>query len=185
MPVTEEDAERLIGLIIKTIEDTPLLSENLIVSDLINQWRSEVEAGRQVEKKLRVKENPRYQFDAGSSKGRPESSGEFIGRIDYKQFEQLEILINTLNLIFVVPEKMAFKVYDTISRIKKENEEGEGGYLSISLAGAGDSIDSKLDINLESIVEWAEGNGDISRLIREISDEIGSKVRLDLSDGGN
>lgn len=185
MPVTEEEAERLIGVIINTIGSTPHLSDNLIVSDLVSQWRSEVEAGRQIEKKLKVRENPRYQFDSGPSKSRPESSGEFIGRDDYKQIERLNLLINTVNLIFVVPEKMAFNVFDTIKRIKSEKDEEESDNFSIFLAGIGDGGEPKLEINQESIAEWGDEGEALAKLVREISGEISSKARLDLIDEGN
>lgn len=173
MPIEEAEAEKIIVHIEKVIREFSTDPDKQGILDILNQWRSDVEAGRPVEQKIRVRQSPGLDVLAGTPQTRATKSGDFVGKKDYSKIEQLDMLITALGLAFIAPQMMARYFLDTINK----NIDSEDGKLEenakIHLISIGDTAERELisPITFEKISQSQNATQRLTRLLVEISRE--------------
>ena len=112
MPISEDEAGRLIEIIERTVRGAAGHSRGIM--RLIDQWKADVEAGRPVERKLRVRQSPDADGLIEGPRSRSKSRGDFVGKEDFTNVEQLDMLVDALGLAFLAPYMMSKRLLDTI-----------------------------------------------------------------------
>jgi hypothetical protein len=89
MAISDEEANQVIAAIEEAFPHESLKLGRDAIADLLQQWRAEIEAGRPIDRKLKVTERPGLDELAGVPRTRTSSTGEFVGKQDYRPAEQL------------------------------------------------------------------------------------------------
>lgn len=182
MAISNDQAAHLIEHIEHSVRVEATKQDKQGIIDIINQWRSDVEAGRQIERKLTVRQSPGLDVLSDTPRTRSTSSGEFVGKEDFTPIEQLDMLITALGLAFVAPQMMAQRFIDAISEYSgadaKAQEEPVVRFIEL-----GEDTDLEPDadyqdrISRQSISQSREHVEDLATLLLEISDEAGLSHR--------
>lgn len=182
MAISNDQAAHLIEHIEHSVRVEATKQDKQGIIDIINQWRSDVEAGRQIERKLTVRQSPGLDVLSDTPRTRSTSSGEFVGKEDFTPIEQLDMLITALGLAFVAPQMMAQRFIDAISEYSgadaKAQEEPVVRFIEL-----GEDTDLEPDadyqdrISRHSISQSREHVEDLATLLLEISDEAGLSHR--------
>lgn len=144
------------------------------ITEIINQWRADVEAGRPVERKLKVRQSPGLDVLTETPRSRTMSSGEFVGAEDYSPIEQLDMLVSALGLALVAPQMMARRFMDAITDFSGLGTKGQYDPV-VRLVGIADTDEPEGDaparISRTSIDQSRELTGALDKLLREIARE--------------
>ena len=176
MAITEDEAGRLISTIVEAISSSER-PERLAISELISQWRAEIEAGRPVDRRLNVRQSPGLDEVAGVPRSGTSSSGEFVGKKDYTKVEQLNLLLEALGLAFVAPQMMASNFLDAIERCRSLPEGVADAPFSVSLASSGGVEAKTLQIDRNTVTQSVEATAPLATLLKELSQEDGLRTR--------
>lgn len=173
MAISEEEAALLIDHLDKTVRELAAGPGAQGIIDLLNQWRSDVEAGQPIERKLAVRRSPGLDELADVPRARTTTSGDFIGKQDYSMIEQLDMLVAALGIAFVAPQMMATRFLDMIASSSGRKGLDAQLYPDIHLVGVGDTgeVEATPPISLESVAQSREVTMDLGRLLAEISQE--------------
>lgn len=174
MTISEDEAAQLIAHIEKTLRAVASDPRQAGIIDLLNQWRSDVEAGRRVDRKLSVRQSPGVDMLAETPQSRTTISGEFVGKEDYTAIEQLDLLVAALGVAFLAPQMMATKFLNAITtygggtgeKIAIENPQ-------IHLVGVGDTgtVESRPEISSITIVQSRKCVIPLASLLDEVTQE--------------
>ena len=186
MAISEEEAERLIGHIEETVRRVASDPGMRGITMLIDQWKADVEAGRPVERKLPVRRSPGLDSLTDTPRSRSTTSGDFVGREEYKNVEQLEMLIVSLGLAFLAPPMMSERLLGTIAAYREGKDRDEEPDPVIRLLGVTTADISRPSppISRETIVQSHESTAELAALLNEIVQEAGFAPRR-LMDGEN
>ncbi|ESX02329.1 hypothetical protein NKJ16_29535 [Mesorhizobium sp. M0179] len=183
MAISEDEAASLIVLIERTVREVAGKPDTQGIIDMMNQWRSDVEAGRPVERKLSVRQSPGLDELAGAPRSRTTTSGDFVGREDYSKVEQLDMLIAALGVAYVAPQMMATRFLDTIVSCSEQARQKAQFEPIAHFVGVGDTEESRAapSISRTTIMQSREATMPLARLLDEITREAELTPRL-LSD---
>ncbi|WP_103174902.1 hypothetical protein [Paracoccus sp. SY] len=174
MAISNDEATRLIHHIELTVRDVATEQSKAGIVDIINQWRSDIEAGRQIERKLTVRQSPGLDMVAEAPRSRGTSSGEFVGKQDYTPIEQLDMLVAALGIAFIAPKMMAKRFIDAITDFNSIDTKGQHE-PAVHLVGVGETDepgpDRQARVSRGSIVQSHEQTVDLAKLLQEISKE--------------
>ncbi|TPK63693.1 hypothetical protein FJ546_13290 [Mesorhizobium sp. B2-4-19] len=173
MAISEDEAKRLVDYLDNTVRELATEPETQGIINLLNQWRSDVEAGRPVERRLTVRESPGLDELADVPRTRTTTSGDFIGKKDYSTIEQLDMLVAALGIALIAPQMMATRFLGVIASSSTEKGLGESPYVNIHLVGVGDTGETEATppISRASIAQSRAATTDLGRLLAEISKE--------------
>lgn len=179
MPISEEEADRLISHIEMTVREIASDPPMPGITALIDQWKADVEAGRPVELKLPVHRRRGVDGLIDTSRSRPTTSGEFVGKEDYTKFEQLDMLIVSLYLAFLAPSTMSKRLLDTIEEFSGEPNQQEKPSAAVDLLGVASTDESPrfTHISRETIAQSNESTSKLASLLNEIVQEAGLAPR--------
>lgn len=175
MSISDEEASQVIAAIEQAFPPESLESGRNAIADFLQQWRAEIEAGRPIDRKLKVTESPGLDELAGIPRSRTTSTGEFVGKKDFSPTERLDLLLEALGLSFVAPPMMAARFLDTVERYRVD--EAQETSATISLAPTGEIGDPTLQLDRATIDQAAEAVIPLSRVLNELSREIGIRDR--------
>ncbi|NBC37811.1 hypothetical protein GTZ99_14745 [Novosphingobium sp. FSY-8] len=174
MAISEDEAAKLIAHIETTLREVASDPRYAGIIDLLNQWRSDVEAGRRVDRKLPVHQSPGVDVLTEVPRSRTTTSGEFVGKEDYTAIEQLDLLVAALGVAFLAPQMMATRFLNAITtyggdsgaKIAHENPQ-------IHLVGVGDTgaVDSGPRISSNAIAQSRDAVMTLARLLDEVTQE--------------
>ncbi|KQM27900.1 MULTISPECIES: hypothetical protein [unclassified Sphingomonas] len=176
MAISDEEATQVIASIEKALSQESLEPGRDAIADFLQQWRAEIEAGRPIDRKLKVAESPGLDELAGVPRARTSSTGEFVGKKDYRPTEQLDLLLEALGLSFVAPPMMAARFLETVERYRVD--EAKDSPTTISLAPTGEVGEPALQLDRATIDQAAEAVISLSRVLDELSRETGIRDRL-------
>ena len=173
MPISEDEAERLIGRIEATVREVASDPSMQGIIDLIDQWKADVEAGRSIERKLRVQPTPGLYDLIDTPRSRSTTSGDFLGKEDYKYVEQLDMLVVSLGLAFLAPSMMSKRLLGTIAKYNGEQEQEEHPDPTFGLVGVAtpDASRTFSRVSQETIVKSNESTAKLATLLNEITQE--------------
>jgi hypothetical protein len=175
MAISEDEARRLIAAILEAIPEEAFQPGRVAIAEFISQWRAEVEAGRPVDRKVKVQESPGFDELAGVPRSRTSTTGEFVGKKDYRGVEQLDMLVEALGLSFVAPQMMASRFLDAIERYRETGSDVSP--VSVALAPTGEVGDPSLRVDREMVGQAAEATLPLARILEELSQEGGLRER--------
>lgn len=171
MAISDDEARRLIKHLERTAREAAELQNKPGITEIINQWRVDVEAGRPVERKLKVSQSPGLDVLTGAPRSSTTSSGEFVGTEDYSPIEQLDMLVSALGLALVAPQMMARRFIDAITNFSDPGTKGRYDPI-VRLVGVADTGEPEAEaparISRESIDQSRELTGALDKLLREI-----------------
>ncbi len=174
MAITDDEARRLIEHLERTVREAADQQGKPGITEIINQWRADVEAGRPVERKLKVRQSPGIDVLADSPRSSTISSGEFVGTEAYRSIEELDMLVTALCVALVAPQMMADRFVDTITTFSGRGSKGLYDPV-VRLVGVADTDEPDGDgparISRTSIDQSREVTGALNRLLREIIEE--------------
>ena len=176
MAITESEAGRLISTIIEAISSEH--AGRLAVADLLSEWRAEIEAGRPIDRRLKVRQSPGLDEAGGIPQSRTSSTGEFVGKKEYTKLEQLDLLLEALGLAFIAPQMMASKFLTAIDRHCLLKEGASPAPVSVSLASAGGAEVKILRVDRNVVTQSLEATSALSGLLLEISREADLRERM-------
>jgi len=173
MAISEDEALRLVQHIEKTARQVAEQPAMRGVAELINQWRADVEAGRPIERKLSVKQSPGLDVLSDTPRSRSTTSGDFVGREEYNNVEQLDMLVGALGLAFIAPPMMSGRLLDTIARFGGLAGEQEHSDPFVNLAGVEttEASSKATPISREMVAQSREAVEALAKLLSEISHE--------------
>lgn len=174
MAITDDEARRLIEHLERSVRDAADQQDKPGITEIINQWRADVEAGRPVERKLKVRQSPGIDVLAETPRSSTTSSGEFVGTEAYNSIEQLDMLVTALGVALVAPQMMADRFMDTITTFSSPGSKGLYD-PAVRLVGVADTDEPDGDgparISRISIDQSREMTSALDRLLREIIEE--------------
>lgn len=176
MAISDEEANQVIAAIERALPQGSLEPGRDAIADFLQQWRAEIEAGRPIDRKLKVAESPGLDELAGVPRARTSSTGEFVGKKDFRPTERLDLLLEALGLSFVAPPMMAARFLETVERYR--DAEANENPAMISLAPTGEVGDPTLQLDRATIDQAAEAVIPLSRVLDELSRETGIRDRL-------
>lgn len=179
MPISEEEAERLISRIEMTVREVASNPRMRGITELIDQWKADVEAGRPIERKLPVRRSLGVDGSIDAPRSRSTTSGDFVGKEDYTNVEQLDMLVVSLYLAFLAPSTMSERLLDTIEKYSGEKDQHEKPDPVVDLLGVA-STDASRTFTRISRETIAQSNGSTSKLaslLNEIIQEAGLTPR--------
>jgi hypothetical protein len=180
MTISNEEATGLVEYIERKVRDEAINQNKPGILDIINQWRSDIEIGRQVERKLTVRQSPGLDTIADVPRSRRTTSGEFVGKEEYEPTVQLDMLVGALGIAYLAPQMMAQRFVKAIEDFGGGDKDGEND-PDVRLVDAGDSGEAKsvdlARISHMNIKQSCDKTAQISSLLREISDEGGLPKR--------
>ena len=175
MPISEDEAERLINHIEETVRSFASDPGMRGVIGLVDQWKADVEAGRPIERRLSVRRSSGpVQDDLFDVPPSPSTtSGDFIGKEDYTNVEQLDMLVNSLGLAFLVPPMMSKRLLDTITKYSEEQNQEERPDLVVRFLGATTTDVSRISppVSRETIAQSYASTEELAALLNEIVQE--------------
>lgn len=169
MAIDETEADLLIAALVEAIPADALQSARHAVGDLISQWRAEIEAGRPVDRKLKVRQSPGLDELVGIARSGTTYTGEFVGKAEYSKFEQLDLLVEALGLVFAAPQMMASRLLDTVRYYRSSQGVGATEPLSIEFAGTGETETPALSIDETIVTQSIKATASLTVLLDEIS----------------
>lgn len=174
MAISEDEARRLIEHLERIARQAATQQDKPGIIEIINQWRADVEAGRPVERKLKVRQSPGLDVLSATPRSSTTSSGDFIGTEDYRPIEQLDMLVSALGVALVAPEMMARRFMDAITTFSGAGTKGLYDPV-VRLVGVADTDEPEGDaparISRASIDQSREAIGALDKLLREIVEE--------------
>jgi hypothetical protein len=175
MAISEDEAAALIKHIETTVGAAAEKPEFHGILDLLNQWRSDVDAGRSIERKLSVRQSPGLDVLTETPRTRATAKGDFVGKEDYNGLEQLELLVTALDLAYVAPKMMAERFLDIVASTSGEANAKAGADISIAFVGVGetDAAATGRTISRAGVAQSHEATTRLSELLAEISREAG------------
>lgn len=173
MAISENEAQQLIEHIEKTIRELADQAAMLGVIELMGQWKADVEAGRSVERKLSVRQSPGLDRLVEAPRSRSTTSGDFVGKEDYNNVEQLDMLVAALGLAYVAPPMMSKRLLDKVSELSEQKGQPEQSDLTIELRGVATSEEStpSLRISRASIGQSLKATLGLRNVLSEITRE--------------
>ncbi len=173
MSISEEEAKRLISHIEETVREVASDPDMRGTIGLIDQWKADVEAGRSIERKIRLQPSQSHDGLTGTSRSQLTTSGEFIGKEDYTPVEQLDMLVVSLCLAFLVPSMMSERLLDTIEKYSGEQDQQEKSVPVFRLVRVADTDTSRTssDISRETIAQSNQSTARLATLLNEIIQE--------------
>jgi hypothetical protein len=176
MAITDEEASQIIAAIEQALSLYSLEPDRDAIADFLQQWRAEIEAGRPIDRKLKVTESPGLDVLAGVPRARISSTGEFVGKKDYSPTEQLDLLLEALGLSFVAPPMMAARFLETVERYRVD--EANENPATIFLARTEEIGDPTLRLDRATIDQATKAVIPLSRVLNELSRETSIRDRL-------
>ncbi|WAJ28512.1 hypothetical protein [Antarcticirhabdus aurantiaca] len=176
MAISEDEAQTLMDAILDAIAKQSTQPGSSTADEMIGQWRAEVEAGRPIDRKLKVRGSPGLDELAGVPRSRTTSTGEFVGKQAYLKVEQLDMLLEALGLAFIVPHMMAFRLVETIERYREPDDDAPPPW--VALAKTGEVGDPSLFFDRRVAEQAAAATAPLARLIDELSRKTGLRERL-------
>ncbi|WP_241231305.1 hypothetical protein [Sphingomonas koreensis] len=174
MAITDDEARRLIEHLELTVREAATQQDRPGITEIINQWRADVEAGRPVERKLTVRQSPGLDALTTTPRSSTTSSGEFVGTEDYSAIEQLDMLVTALGVALVAPQMMARRFMDAITTFSGPDSKGLYDPV-VRLVGVADTDEPDGDgparISRTSIDQSRQLTGALDKLLREIIEE--------------
>lgn len=174
MAISDDEARRLIEHLERTAREAAARQDKAGITEIINQWRADVEAGRPVERRLKVRQSPGLDVLTETPRSRSISSGEFVGAEDYSPIEQLDMLVSALGLALVAPQMMARRFMDAITAFSGPDTKGQYDPV-VRLVGIADADEPEGDaparISRTSIDRSRELTSALDTLLSEISKE--------------
>ena len=179
MPISEEEAEHLINHIEMTVREVASGPRLRGITELIDQWKADVEAGRPIERKLPVRRSSDVDGLIDAPRSRSTTSGDFVGKEDYTKFEQLDMLIVSLYLAFLAPSTMSERLLDTIEKYSREPSQQEKPSAVIDFLGVASTDESRMfaRISRETITQSNEATSKLASVLNEIIQETGLTPR--------
>ena len=173
MAISEEEADELISYIEKTVREVASDPRMKGITELIDQWKADVEAGRPIERKLSVRRGPGVNNLIEAPRSRSTTSGDFVGKEDYTKFEQLDMLVVSLYLAFLAPYIMSERLLDTIAEYAGEPNQREKSDPVIDLLGVAstDATRTSSPISRETIAQSNKSTAKLAALLNEIIQE--------------
>ena len=173
MPISEDEADRLISHIEMTVREVASDPRMQGITGLIDQWKADVEAGRPVERKLSVRRSPGLDDLIEASRSSSTTSGEFVGKEEYSKFEQLDMLVVALYLAFLAPSIMSERLLDTIEKFSGEQDQKEKTDQVVDLLGVAspDASRTSSRISRETIAQSNRSTAKLASLLSEIIEE--------------
>jgi hypothetical protein len=185
MAVTEDEAGHLIEHIEKTVREAAESQDKPAILNLLNQWRADVEAGRPVERKITVKLSPGLDVLASEARSRTSSSGDFVGKEDFTNSEQLNMLVTALRIAFIAPQMMAARFLDVITAFS--GSDGNEGQFSPPVHMVSDIADIEIKpdlISRDNIAQSRSQTDFLNELLVEISQEAGLEQKRSVAGEG-
>jgi hypothetical protein len=174
MAISDDEARSLIQHLEQTAREAAAQQDKPGITEIINQWRADVEAGRPVERKLKVRQSPGLDVLSESPRSSTTSSGDFVGTEDYSPIEQLDMLVSALGVALVAPQMMARRFMDTITTFSGAGTKGLYDPV-VRLVGVADTDEPEGDaparISRTSIDRSRELTGALDKLLHEIVEE--------------
>ena len=173
MPISEDEADRLISHIEKTVRVVASDPRMQGITGLIDQWKADVEAGRPVERKLPVRRTPSLDNLIEPPRSSSTTSGDFVGKEDYTKFEQLDMLVVALYLAFLAPSIMSKRLLDTIAKYRGDEAQLEKTDPVVDLLGVAspDATRTSSQISWETIAQSSRSTEKLATLLSEIIEE--------------
>ena len=173
MPISEDEADLLISHIEETVREVASDPRMRGITGLIDQWKADVEAGRPIERKLRVQRSPGVDGLIEAPGSRSTTSGDFVGKEEYTKFEQLDMLVLSLYLAFLAPSIMSERLLDTIGKYGGVQDQQEKLDPVIDLLGVAPTDASRTSsrISRETIAQSKESTKKLATLLNEIIEE--------------
>ncbi len=170
MPISEDEAERLISHIEATVRRVTRDPSMSGITGLIDQWKADVEAGRSIERKLRFRASRGFDDLTDTPRSGLTTSGDFVGKEDFTRVEQLDMLVVSLRLAFLVPSMMSARLLDTIAEYCGEQDQQEKKELVVQLFGVSttDVAPTSPSISREMIARSNEVTAKLATLLDEI-----------------
>ncbi|MGX9574196.1 hypothetical protein [Mesorhizobium sp. f-mel] len=176
MAISEDEARSLIATILKALAKDAAPGDRRAIDDLIAQWHAEIEAGRPVDRKLKVRTSPGLDVVADVPRSRTTATGEFVGKKDYGQIEQLDLLLEALGLAFIAPQMMASKLLKTVQQFAGERGVQAAAPVTVFLVAQSEIEDTR-QIDAVIAEDAAVRTQDLANIIAELSEETGIKPR--------
>lgn len=177
MAIDDEEAGRLISTILQAVSEGAPSLERSGVNEVINQWRAEIEAGRPIERKLRVRQSPGLDVVSGTPRSGSSSTGEFVGKEEYSKIEQLDLLVEALGLAFSAPQMMASRFLDTIIKYSSPGGDKRPEQISAVLVDGSNPDVPGRSIDRGVIAQSEEATARLVELLNELSQEGDLQVR--------
>ena len=173
MPISEDEADRLISHIEMTVREVASDPRMQGVIGLIDQWKADVEAGRPIERKLSVRRSPGLDDLIEAPRSSSTTSGDFVGKVDYSKFEQLDLLVVALYLAFLAPSIMSERLLNTISKYSGEQNQHDQSDPVVDLLGVASPEASRTPsrISRETIAQSNRSTAKLATLLNEIIEE--------------
>lgn len=175
MPISEEEMRRLINALQEAVPEEASQPGRDAVATFLAQWRAEVEAGRPIDRKVKVAESAGADMIAGVARSRITTTGEFVGKAEYRPAEQLDLLLEALGLSYVAPPMMASRFLDALARYGDDENDKVPG--TVSLAPTGEAGDPSLQIDRATVDRAIEAVQPLAKLLEELSREAGVRAR--------
>lgn len=170
MDISEEEAIKLIAHIERTMREASSEPNLHGIINILNQWRADVDAGRQVERRLIVSQSPGLDKIAEVPRSRSPVSGEFVGKEEYTPHVQLDMLVNALAIAFIAPPMMAQRFINAITEYSEATVQTEP---VIHLVGVGEKdgteASSSSKISHKNIAQTRQKTSAITSILMEIS----------------
>lgn len=171
MAISDDEAGRLIEHLERTVREAAAEQDKPGITEIINQWRADVEAGRPVERKLTVRQSPGLDALTANPRSSTKSSGEFVGTEAYSAIEQLDMLVTALGVALVAPQMMARRFIETIITLSGPKSEDLHDPV-VRLVGVADTDEPDGDgparISRTSIDQSRQLTGALDKLLHEI-----------------
>lgn len=174
MTISNDEATKLINFIEEKVRGEATEQDKAGITDIINQWRSDMEVGRQVERKVAVRQGPGLDAIAEVPRSRRATSGDFVGREDYEPTEQLNMLLGALGIAYLAPQMMAQRFMQAIEDFGGIDDDAEA-VPDVRLVGVGEiggpDEGGLPKISRANIEQSRVKTNDLSSLLYEISKE--------------
>lgn len=174
MSISDDDAKKLVRFIESKVREEASEQDKAGILDIIDQWRSDVEVGRQVERKVVVRQSPGLDAWAEVPRSRSTTSGDFVGREDYEPTEQLNMLIGALGVAYLAPQMMAQRFMQAIEDFGGTGDE-QRIFPNVRFVGIREfdgSEEDEVGKVSRANIEQSRGKTDaLSSLLDEISNE--------------
>lgn len=179
MRIDEDDAEQLISLIERAVREITSDRGMQGITELIDQWKADVEAGRPVERKLSVPQSPVHDAVPDTPHVPSKTRGDFIGKEEFTNLEQLEMLVDALCLAFLAPSMMSRRILDTIETSGwKRDQQDEPGPVAYLLGDpTADPSPSSVPISRMTVAQSHESTEGLAALLGEIVQDAGLTSR--------
>lgn len=174
MAISNNEVRRLIKHLEQTVREAAAQQDKPGITEIINQWRADIDAGRPVERKLKVRQSPGLDVLSETPRSSRTSSGEFVGTEEYSPIEQLDMLVSALGIALVAPQMMARRFMDTITTFSGTATKPLYDPV-VRLVGIADTDEPEDDgparISRTSIDESRDLTIALDKLLREIVEE--------------